>query len=462
MVSMGSRVAGTEQRKPLARQLPQKTPLEIESPVGKIMPACAGDHPAIHHFLSNVFKTHIPAADFNIQLDNPTYEPSNRLLVRHGATIIAHSRIIDREIQFGNQQIPVSFLTEMGTIPEFRGSGVGTALLRAVEQQMELNGSVVGVLRTTIPHFYARLGWSLCTIPVKSVAGAHDILSHLIGQQRQQEAERAVNPLNAPLKQLNIRLWRHVEQDALMRIYQLNTQSCFGAHVRTEAAWRWLFNRRAFDQIYVALESNDKIALGASLHSIIGYGVVKTGRVIELMVDKGRDDVRNQLLQRICSDVIEHQDKHVTIDARANDVLHRIVIESGGNQVSQATPGLEVTMVKIFKPLDFIRLIRSTFRKRVRDAGLGFPCELGINLKTERFQIACNQRSTRLLDGRLGRSYLNCSTQVFSELLLGQCDISRAITQERIVPSTRIALETAQVLFPRIPLWFPSLDDLTA
>ena len=119
-------------------------------------------------------------------------------------------------------------------------------------------------------------------------------------------------------------------------------------------------------------------------------------------------------------------------------------------------------MVKVFDPLEFTRHLRGSFRKRVREANLGFPCELGINLETERFQIACNQRSTRLLHDKLGRSYLNCSTQVFSELLLGQCDISRAITQERIVPSTRIALETAQVLFPRIPLWFPLLDDLPA
>ena len=37
-------------------------------------------------------------------LDNPTYEPSNRLLVRHGSIIIAHSRVIDREIQFGDQR----------------------------------------------------------------------------------------------------------------------------------------------------------------------------------------------------------------------------------------------------------------------------------------------------------------------------------------------------------------------
>ncbi len=462
MASMGSRVVGTEQRKPLVRQLTQKTPLEINSPVGKIMPACAGDHPAIHHFLSNVFKAPVAAADFNNQLDNPTYEPSNRLLVRRGSIIIAHSRVIDREIQFGDQQLPVSYLTEMGTIPEFRGHGVGTALLGAVEQQMQLNGSTVGVLRTTIPHFYAHLGWSLCTTPVKSVAGAHEILSHLIGKQRQQEAERAVNPLNEPLKQLNIRLWRHVEQDALMRIYQLNTGSCYGAHIRTEAAWRWLFNRRAFDQIYVALESSEKIALGASLHSIIGYAVVKSGRVVELMVDQGRADVRNQLLQRICSDVIEHQDKHVTIDAQADDVLHKIVLQSGGERVSLATPGLEVTMVKVFDPLEFTRHIRSSFRQRVRDANLGFPCELGINLGTERFQIVCNQRSTRLLHGKLGRSYLSCSAGVLSQLLLGQCNISQAIKQEQIIPSTRIASETAQALFPRIPLWFPSLDDLPA
>ncbi len=462
MASMGSRVAGTEQRKPPTRQPLPQSGCEIESPVGKIMPACAGDHPAIHRFLSNVFKTSIPSADFNIQLDNPSYEPSNRLLVRHGSIIISHARIIDREIRFGDEQIPVSYLTEMGTTPEFRGHGVGTALLGAADQQMRLGGSCIGILRTTIPHFYARQGWSLCTTRVRSVAGAHEILSHLISQQQEVEAERAINPLNEPIKKLNIRLWRHVEQDALMRIYQLNTKSGFGAHVRTEATWQWLFNRRAFDQIYVALEGTEKIALGASLHSIIGYAVVKAGRVVELMVDEGREDARNQLLQRICSDVIEHQDKHVTIDARVDDVLHQVVIQSGGERLSPLTPGQEVIMAKVFNPLDFIRRIQGHFRKRVRKAGLEFPCELGLNLEKQRFQIACNRRSTRLLEGKLGRSYLSCSSQVLSQLVLGQCSLTQAIKQERIIPSTRIAVETAQALFPRIPLWFPSLDDLPA
>ena len=119
-------------------------------------------------------------------------------------------------------------------------------------------------------------------------------------------------------------------------------------------------------------------------------------------------------------------------------------------------------MVKIFDPFEFTRLVRANLRKRVRDADLGFPCELGINLETKRFQIACNQRSTRLLDGKLGRSYLNCSSQVFSQLLLGQCNVSQAIELGHIVPSTRIASETAEALFPQIPLWFPSLDDLPA
>ena len=119
-------------------------------------------------------------------------------------------------------------------------------------------------------------------------------------------------------------------------------------------------------------------------------------------------------------------------------------------------------MVKVLDPLEFTRNLRGSFRQRVREANLGFPCELGINLETERFQIACNQRSTRVLHGKLGRSYLSCSASVYSQLLLGQCNISQAIKQEKIIPSTQIASETAKVLFPRIPLWFPSLDDLPA
>ena len=462
MAIMGSRVARTEQRKPPSGQLPPRIPLDIDSPIGVILSASAGDHLAIQQFLLNIFKPPFPAADFNSLLDNPIYEPSNRLLIRHGSMIIAHSRVIDRDIQFGKQQIPISCLTELATTPEFRRHGVATALLRAVDEQMRLNGSVAGMLRTTIPHFFASHGWALCTSPVQSVTGVHEILSHLISLQREEDSLRAVNPLNAPLQRLNIRLWRHVEQDALMRIYQLNTKGRYGAHVRSEATWRWLFNRRIFDHIYVALENTEKIALGASLHSIIGYAVVNSGRVIECLVDEGREDARNQLLQRVCSDVIEHADEHVTVDAWVDDALHDIVLKSGGEQISPMSAGQEVTMMKLFDPIDFIRRIRHEFRARVRLSGLAIPCELGLNIDEERFRIVCNSRSTRLLKGKVGRSYLTCSSQVLSQLLIGQRSVTHAIEAGELVSSTRIAEETAQVMFPQLPLWFPPLDDLPA
>jgi hypothetical protein len=61
---------------------------------------------------------------------------------------------------------------------------------------------------------------------------------------------------------------------------------------------------------------------------------------------------------------------------------------------------------------------------------------------------------------RLNRSYLSCNGAEFTRLLLGHVDIDDAVAAGRLVASTRVAHETAQVLFPQVPFWRPPLDDL--
>jgi hypothetical protein len=87
---------------------------------------------------------------------------------------------------------------------------------------------------------------------------------------------------------------------------------------------------------------------------------------------------------------------------------------------------------------------------------------LGFSIEGSKQVLTLTRRGARLCAGRLGRSYLTLKSNEFARLMLGHSDVSEAVAQERIIPSTQTALETAQALFPRVPLWRPTWDDLPA
>ena len=62
----------------------------------------------------------------------------------------------------------------------------------------------------------------------------NDVLAHLSAQtaMRRRRARR-----------LRIRLWRHVELDAVRDIYRMSAAHGWGAWHRSEPYWRWLVGR---------------------------------------------------------------------------------------------------------------------------------------------------------------------------------------------------------------------------
>jgi hypothetical protein len=46
-------------------------------------------------------------------------------------------------------------------------------------------------------------------------------------------------------------------------------------------------------------------------------------------------------------------------------------------------------------------------------------------------------------------------------LLLGHLDIDEALADGRLRASTQVAAELGRVLFPRLPLWRPPLDEMS-
>ena len=119
-------------------------------------------------------------------------------------------------------------------------------------------------------------------------------------------------------------------------------------------------------------------------------------------------------------------------------------------------------MVKLLEPFRFLSMLSPCLQQRVRDSDLTLPTELGINLAGEKFTLAVRRRSVKLIHGKLGRSYLDCSPAELSQLLLGHLDVKAAIQAGRLQASTRVAGDIAAVLFPQLPIWRPPWDELPA
>ncbi len=232
----------------------------------------AGDHSDVYQLLLAV--CHAPTRDeFHAAQEDPVYEPSNRLLIKRGGRIVSHVQLIPRTLLVGEQRLPAEQLAWLATLPEFRSQGCAGELLVAANRAMAASDTLVGLLRTRIPHFFHRWGWAVCGRHSQSRAKARQILARYWADE---ELRRLP---------LNIRLWRHVELPALMRIYAQNTAAAFGPLERTEAYWRWLIGRKAFDHIFVALAGPDKLELNEATAPIVGYAVVRQNRVVELLTD---------------------------------------------------------------------------------------------------------------------------------------------------------------------------------
>src|SRR5436190_10238552 len=125
-------------------------PTPTASPRLRLAMAKTGDHPLIHGLLVSVF--HGPAlAEFQAQLDEPGYEPSDRLIVKDGDEIAAHLRLARQTIQLGPTTLPVARFMDLATATEYRSRGLATALLAAGERAAAERGLLVGLKPTRLP-----------------------------------------------------------------------------------------------------------------------------------------------------------------------------------------------------------------------------------------------------------------------------------------------------------------------
>jgi len=422
-------------------------------PVGqvRVVTGRSGDHAAVYHMLLAVFQG--PSRDeFHAQTEDPFYEPSDRLLVKRGFRVLAHLQLTRRTIEFGSLRLPVAGVHWLGTLPEFRKLGLASRLLAEAQRRMAADGAVLALTTTKIPRFFHRAGWALCGRHSFSHAKARDVMGCL----QADFAARLANPLS-------IRLWRHVEMPALVRIYRQNTAGGYGALERSEAYWRWIVGRKAYDALLVALDGPDKFELEESIAPIVGYAVLRQERVVELMTTPGHPTANYQLLARAARDVIEHDRQDLFLCAPPSHGLHRVMSEAGGVLCHQeADAQQEVYMVKVVDPLKFLAMIGPELEARAKQAGLARDTELGFSVDGTKWRLVYTRRGMRVRGGSLGRRYLTMNRAEFTRLMLGHGSVRETAFAGRIRASTQTALDLADALFPRLPLYRPVWDELGA
>jgi predicted N-acetyltransferase YhbS len=435
-----------------------------------IVPARAGDHESIYRFLATLFPGPM-LAEFKASLADPFYEPRDRLLLKRAGALVAHVHLTRRVMQFGPNQIPVAGLKWLATAPHCRYQGLASHLLSAAERQAIQEGALVGLLRTRIPHFFRRAGWALCGQPSLSQANTRTVLARLLDEGLRRH--RRGHP------RLHIRPWRRWEEKAVVRIYRQNLPGRYGPFDRTLAYWQWLLRRQAYDQIYVALDGPDLWDLEEVSTPAVGYVVLKGHRVIELMTAPGRPRVAAELLAHACGDAIEHDHHSIVLHAPPDSPFHHILAPSEGPPAGERAvvpafhgcgpPGRceqdpergEVWMARLLQPKLLLERLCGEFCLRARQARLARPLELGLQVEGQKYQLELSNCGAAVTCQRMGRSYLRMNVADFTRLLLGQLDWDRAVADKRLEASTALAQEIGRVLFPRLPLWYPPLDELT-
>lgn len=448
----------------------------------RLLPARAGDHPAIHSLLVSIF--HGPSAvEFQSQLDEPGYDPADRLVVKHGERVGAHVRLKRRQIAMSGVRVPAVKIMDLATAPEYRGRGMASSLLAVAERRAHESGVLLGLTRTRAPALFARSGWAICGQHSFSLAGARQILAHLSATggcansaEGESDAQTVLNAVVRPA--LSVRPLRRIELPALARIYAQSAAVGNGWPIRSDDYWEWLHCRQASDRAYVAIEGPEPSDPNELLKVIRGYAFIKDERIVELLTEPGRSDVAEQLAARACADASEQNHWQLQFDAPHDHTLHELFTAAGGQTHRLDEAGGEVFMAKVFDPRAMLVNLAPALIARAQAANLPSRFQFGIEFCSGPAEVGARRRSgglnvlalrlvftprgLKVVQGPAGRPYLRLRREDAAPLLSGCLDLAKCLDQGRLASSGRAATKIAATLFPRLSWWNPPLDDLLA
>ncbi len=416
-----------------------------------IVSADASDHIGIFCFLNSVFRG--PSrGEFRTSLEDPLYQPADRLLAKEGERVVGHVQVLHRTMQLETLRAPVAQLDWLGTAPGRRGRGLGTQLVRTAESRMIKSGALAGWVRTPSPRFFRRLGWTVCGRHSQSCGDARRVLSVLIDKGLPTARRRA---------KLHIRPWLLWELGALTRLYQESIRGLVGSYERTEAYWRWLVERHGFDELYVAIDGPELIDMDEQKAPVVGYAAIKGEQILELAASPEKPAVAMALLARACRDAIEAGRQGVLLHAPPDAPLHGVFREAGGQYRCPVADDGDVFMTRVFQPPALLRRMHDVLLRRAAVAGLPPALKLGFLVGKRRFLLDFAQGRLHVAKRKPARNTVELSADDFTRMLLGQLDWEQALAEQSVLPHTARAERFAQALFPAADFWRSPLDDVT-
>jgi hypothetical protein len=340
-------------------------------------------------------------------------------------------------------------------LPEYRGAGYERLLLSTAEQTLRNHGAVVVFARTEQPDLFRDALWSEALGQRHTQANVNDVLATLSQKAAAAPPMRSTRPLR-------IRLWRQVELDALRRLYRHAMSTTWGAIDRSEAYWRWFVNRRAHDELIVAICGRDDwSALDAPSH-IVGYAMTCGSRVVELSTLRAFGRAAEPLLARACQDAIERNHRTVSLHLPTTDPLHDVLLAAGGDWSTGGRNGgtrpAGTLMLKLIDPVGWIEGLQDVLVKRATAAGLDLPLTISLDAGRRKYRLELSDRGGRLVRERGASADVCCSPELLGALLLGNVAVAAAQQSGRLVFRTADAALRTASLFPPIPFWQSSLD----
>jgi predicted acetyltransferase len=410
----------------------------------------AGDHMLVYTLLRAA--NHAPSyEEFLAWIDEPTYEPTDRLLVKFGSRIIAHVQVLDRVAWFHGVKLPVGGVEGLATLPEYRDAGYERLLVSAAEQAMRDSQAVVAFARTDRLDLYRAGGWSEVGCPRYTEANVNDVLARLAS------SPSASATLARRARPLKIRLWRQVELDALLAVDRHTAAATWGGLERSEAYWRWLVGRKVHDELIVAIHGRDDWEELDTPAHIVGYAMTRGSQVIELATLPTFCRAAEPLLARACQDAIEHDHRSISLHIPATDRLHELMLSASGSWSTSGRRG-NTLFVKLLDPARWIENMYEVLLERAKAAGLTRPLTIIFDTGQRKYRLELTRRSGHLIREDAATADVTCTPEMLGALLLGNVDVPAAQRSGQMAVRDEMVETCLAALFPLTTFWQSQFD----
>jgi hypothetical protein len=407
-------------------------------PSTMVLPANTGDHPLVLKFLKQ--SQAVDESEFLQTLDCPNYEPQHRLLIRSAGEIIAHVRIIPRELRFGKSAISTYHLSEICALPEFRQAACLRLLLAAVRQRAAANHIALITTSPERPEILRRMGWTSVKTGIDVTTSPYSMLASL-------EEMNDASPESQWKKKYEIRPLRFVDQPTMATLYASAAENNYGMIERSQEDWLWLMGRRGYDRAFAAFER----AKGSKAETLVGYCILRKNHVVELIASQSHGLATFGLLQRAASDVVERG-------------VHSIVM------AADSAPGLEMhgfPSVDLFKttaacipsPHDFLKAVAAELGSRARSNGATVGTKIGLICGTDSLSLEVTGTKLKVKRNESVRSRIQLAPSMMTRLALGCVDVGN-VEMDEFSATTKMAVDAAERIFPRRRFLQMPLDNL--